>query len=1066
MLPKLHAENIRRVLTHTNHTSHHFSHPNLQCKPVVYRETSPRTPSVFSRSQNGTGKTGSLRGSSSLNPVIILRIALRAKVSFFKFSRHLPLGVYSFQIGRRIIKRPSSTLKTSPMAALPTSEPAAELEKLSISKHGSEKDSELIDELLALSKKNPKLVRSTEYTAPADPNINVRSWKMNEFKYYDVPSPFPTLARGLFTQDVQTNDRVKHRIVARGYDKFFNIGEVPWTTWASLESHTGAPYILTLKSNGCIIFIAALTPDKLLITSKHALGPSNNAEYKSHAQFGERWLRKHLLDAGKTEEQLAATLWEKNWTAVAELCDDSFEEHVLPYGPEKTGLHLHGLNKCTRQFKTMDQPVVDAFAKEWGFIQTLSTVLDTVPQVREFTEAIGRTGKWNGEALEGFVVRTRVVDPPTKGGQPAAASPYRAGSSFFFKVKFDEPYMMYRDWREVTKTLLSKGPSMGNVPKSKLRRPETRVYINWVIGEIKRDREQFATYTHGKGIIATRERFLNWLRSEEGSKAVKRQDELPAERGLIREGEKFGKTIIAPIAVPGVGKTSIAVALSHLFGFGHIQSDDIKAKKAAPIFIKNVVNALKTNDVVIADKNNHLIQHRQQLREAVRTFKPPVRLMALNWSFDQPLSTIHRICGDRVLQRGENHQSLHGDPLAKSHEDVIWQFMNQAEELADEEVDVAVEMDWEETLEDALTRAVDACVRILGVPRPDQEKVGEALAIARGYAPSTKANKADSAKAKKQAVRYYAILAEVDLQDVLGKRFAEADVPGGGKAFWENLKAQKRVAPRPHITLVHQKALPGETVLWERCKELHLHSNPPLFSFRLSNIVWNDRVMAATVADFAVSTDDSHQDEKGLDFILKLPFEVQNRLHVTVGTRDGVPPVEAKTLVETWKKNKHLSGVGSLELDNVWVKGSDDGSGVVPAPAGEAPEPAPITDQEVGEYREQDRFLPIANVSRIMKAAVPGTAKISKEAKECVQECVSEFISFITSEAAEKCQMEKRKTIGGEDILYGMVTLGFENYAETLKIHLAKLRQHQTSAGNDKPRGGEASGNATATEDQ
>ncbi|KAH0836338.1 histone-fold-containing protein [Lanmaoa asiatica] len=112
----------------------------------------------------------------------------------------------------------------------------------------------------------------------------------------------------------------------------------------------------------------------------------------------------------------------------------------------------------------------------------------------------------------------------------------------------------------------------------------------------------------------------------------------------------------------------------------------------------------------------------------------------------------------------------------------------------------------------------------------------------------------------------------------------------------------------------------------------------------------------------------------------------------------------------------------------------------------EAPPPAPITEQEVGEYREQDRFLPIANVSRIMKQSVPSTAKIAKDAKECVQECVSEFISFITSEAAEKCHMEKRKTIGGEDILYAMATLGFENYAETLKIHLAKLRQHQ--AGN------------------
>ncbi|KAI0687705.1 histone-fold-containing protein [Cytidiella melzeri] len=117
-----------------------------------------------------------------------------------------------------------------------------------------------------------------------------------------------------------------------------------------------------------------------------------------------------------------------------------------------------------------------------------------------------------------------------------------------------------------------------------------------------------------------------------------------------------------------------------------------------------------------------------------------------------------------------------------------------------------------------------------------------------------------------------------------------------------------------------------------------------------------------------------------------------------------------------------------------------DGSAPAPEPARDAPEPAPITEQEVGEYREQDRFLPIANVSRIMKGAVPTTAKISKEAKECVQECVSEFISFITSEAAEKCQMEKRKTIGGEDILYAMVTLGFENYAETLKIHLTKLR--------------------------
>ncbi|KAI0052034.1 histone-fold-containing protein [Auriscalpium vulgare] len=124
-----------------------------------------------------------------------------------------------------------------------------------------------------------------------------------------------------------------------------------------------------------------------------------------------------------------------------------------------------------------------------------------------------------------------------------------------------------------------------------------------------------------------------------------------------------------------------------------------------------------------------------------------------------------------------------------------------------------------------------------------------------------------------------------------------------------------------------------------------------------------------------------------------------------------------------------------------------DGSAAIPEGGPQdTPEPAPITEQEVGEYREQDRYLPIANVSRIMKNAVPPTAKIAKDAKECVQECVSEFISFITSEAAEKCQLEKRKTIGGEDILYAMISLGFENYAETLKIHLAKLRQSAASS--------------------
>ncbi|XP_015581637.1 nuclear transcription factor Y subunit B-3 isoform X2 [Ricinus communis] len=98
-------------------------------------------------------------------------------------------------------------------------------------------------------------------------------------------------------------------------------------------------------------------------------------------------------------------------------------------------------------------------------------------------------------------------------------------------------------------------------------------------------------------------------------------------------------------------------------------------------------------------------------------------------------------------------------------------------------------------------------------------------------------------------------------------------------------------------------------------------------------------------------------------------------------------------------------------------------------------------NSESSSLKEQDRFLPIANVSRIMKKALPANAKISKDAKETVQECVSEFISFITGEASDKCQREKRKTINGDDLLWAMTTLGFEEYVEPLKIYLHKFRE-------------------------
>uniref|UniRef100_A0A8D3E3R6 Transcription factor CBF/NF-Y/archaeal histone domain-containing protein n=1 Tax=Scophthalmus maximus TaxID=52904 RepID=A0A8D3E3R6_SCOMX len=83
-----------------------------------------------------------------------------------------------------------------------------------------------------------------------------------------------------------------------------------------------------------------------------------------------------------------------------------------------------------------------------------------------------------------------------------------------------------------------------------------------------------------------------------------------------------------------------------------------------------------------------------------------------------------------------------------------------------------------------------------------------------------------------------------------------------------------------------------------------------------------------------------------------------------------------------------------------------------------------LNDQDDGgikeNYREQDIYLPIANVARIMKNAVPQTGKIAKDAKECVQECVSEFISFITSEPLKLYLQKFREAMKGEKGMPGV----------------------------------------------
>ncbi|XP_057538167.1 nuclear transcription factor Y subunit B-9-like [Amaranthus tricolor] len=99
--------------------------------------------------------------------------------------------------------------------------------------------------------------------------------------------------------------------------------------------------------------------------------------------------------------------------------------------------------------------------------------------------------------------------------------------------------------------------------------------------------------------------------------------------------------------------------------------------------------------------------------------------------------------------------------------------------------------------------------------------------------------------------------------------------------------------------------------------------------------------------------------------------------------------------------------------------------------------------------REQDQYLPISNIIRIMRSILPAHAKISDEAKETLQQCVSEFISFVTEEANDRCQKQHRKTITADDLIEAMCRLGFDDFVGPLFRYLHRYRESQRETYSD-----------------
>ena len=250
--------------------------------------------------------------------------------------------------------------------------------------------------------------------------------------------------------------------------------------------------------------------------------------------------------------------------------------------------------------------------------------------------------------------------------------------------------------------------------------------------------------------------------------------------------------------------------------------------------------------------------------------------------------------------------------------------MNSYQELAGREVDNIVEMELGESLEEAVKRAVEGCVSVLGLEMPSKEKIQEGLDAVKGY--TIKLKKPEDPKNKRLVnVRYYGLLAELDVEGLIDRALANANNESANE-FWKEMKTAKRIPNRPHVTIVHKSAIEVEGDLWDRCTALHeMTTAIPMFKCTLGNVLWDGRVMAITVDDFDVveaaegsssTAGGSNDNELGRDFVSNLPENVRSRLHITVGTRyNSIKPVEAKSMVQQWRKGEELDMIKSIKLD-------------------------------------------------------------------------------------------------------------------------------------------------------
>lgn len=201
-------------------------------------------------------------------------------------------------------------------------------------------------------------------------------------------------ARGLYI------DTVDYKVVARAYNKFFNINERPETKLNNLRYKLQFPVTAYVKENGFLGIVGWNTEtNDLLITSKSS--PTGDfSGYLKAALY-------NIYGAEKIDK-MKEYIIENNVSFVFECCDMEHDKHIIEYPESK--VILLDVVKNQLDFEKLPYDELVELSQAIGFkVKEKACVIKSWEDFYDwYNEITSEDYLYNGEYIEGFVVEDSV----------------------------------------------------------------------------------------------------------------------------------------------------------------------------------------------------------------------------------------------------------------------------------------------------------------------------------------------------------------------------------------------------------------------------------------------------------------------------------------------------------------------------------------------------------------------------------------------------------------------------------------------------------------------------------